>query len=317
MTTESRVAAVVPAFEGGGMLVRCAAALLASSPRPPRVVIVANGNRDGACDAVSAAHGEELEIVRPAANLGFAGGVNLGIAHVMGSCQAPQVIVLVNQDCVVERPALTALTARLEDRSIGVAGALLIEADGRTLQHAGGIVHANGLTDHIGRGERLGTPRPSADPPSRSARRCDPDYVTGALFGFRVEVWRRFGPFDAGYYPAYFEEVDFCIRLAAAGYRIVCEPGARAAHLEGSASGGGSRLLRERYHRSRMRFAARHLLRGANTVRVLVSEAAWLARQRSWREVGPAVAAYPTLVRELRARPRSPRGGAATEVKGR
>jgi GT2 family glycosyltransferase len=308
---ERALGAVVPAYEGGAVLERCIEALLASRPVPPRLVIVGNGNADGACDRVFSRWGAAVEIVRPSANLGFAGGVNAGIAHLLRSAGASarllDAIVLVNQDCLVEPEALAALAHALDDAGVGIAGAYLLEPDGRTLQHAGGVVHANGLTDHLGRGQPWNGGA-GGDVRADRETALTIDYVTGALCAFRPEIWRRFGPLDAGYFPAYFEEVDFCLKLRCSGYRVVCDPAARAVHVEAGTSGRGSRLHRALYHRSRMRFAARHLLRRATAAGALRAEALWLVRQRSWRELRPVFGAYTALADELRARPRAGRG---------
>jgi GT2 family glycosyltransferase len=276
------------------------------------VLIVANGDVDGACGRVVSRWGGEVEVLRPSANLGFAGGVNAGVAHLLkaytASARRLDAVALVNQDCLVDPDALAALVAALDDPGVGIVGAHLLEPDGRTLQHAGGVIHANGLTDHIGRGEVwYGSDGTADDAPGPPASDRAVDYVTGALCAFRPEFWRRYGPLDAGYFPAYFEEVDFCLKLRRAGYRVVCDPAARAVHVEAATTGRGSQLHRALYHRSRMRFVARHLLRRATVAPALRAEAVWLSRQRSWRELRPVLGAYTALLTELRSRPRTGR----------
>jgi GT2 family glycosyltransferase len=202
------------------------------------------------------------------------------------------VIVLVNQDCVVWPGAIGALVTRVSsDPRIGIVGARLLEPDGRTLQHAGGVIHANGLTDHLGRGlpdsPRFGSP-------------MDVEYVTGALLALRVSTWRQLGPFDAGYQPVYFEEVDYCVRARRAGLRIVYEPASVAVHSEARSSGGvESALFLRRYHRSRMRFLAHHRLRRGSWLRTIAAELRWLAAQRRVSQVVPALRAYAALPVDL------------------
>jgi GT2 family glycosyltransferase len=180
-----------------------------------------------------------------------------------------------------------ALVAELD---VSVVGARLYAEDGRTLQHAGSRVAANGLTQHIGRGEVS----------SGNYRACrDVDYVTGALFAFTGETWSRHGPFDEKFFPAYFEEVDFCRRCQAAGGRVVYVPECEAVHLEGSVLAAGSRAFLSAYHAGRVRFAAQHLLVRGKTMRALRAEAAWLSSLRRASEIAPVLAAYRRLPRLL------------------
>ncbi len=282
--TRGRVTVVVVAYDGGPLLADCVDAVLASSREPPTVVLVDNASRDGVPERIARRYPRRLHLVSQGANRGFAGGVNAGLARVAAEASAGDVSVLVNQDCLIAPGSLDVLAERLHSLAdIAVVGGCLLEPDGRTLQHAGGCIHRNGLTDHIGRGRAAET---AADGPT------EVDYVTGALFAFRMITWRRFGPFDEAYHPVYFEDVDFCVRVRAAGLRVVYEPCAVAVHHEASSSGRGSRRFLARYHRSRMRFVARHSIPTHGWFRVLGAETKWLARQRAIDEIAPALRAY-------------------------
>jgi len=287
-----RVTAVVVAYYGENCIDACLRALLATDYPALQVLVVDNDSGDATVAAV-AAYGARVGLLELDRNYGFGGGANRGIA---AAAVAADIVALVNQDCVVEPDWLAPLVAELTgDRDIGVVGARLFDSDGVTLQHAGGVVAANGLTAHIGRGLRA---------PDAFAETCDVDYVCGALIALRVDTWERFGPFDEGYFPAYFEEVDFCVRVRAGAMRVVYVPDSRARHAEaGSSAGTSSRVFLQRYHRSRLRFVARHLLRRGRGAQWLRAEAAWLLRLRRWHEIAPVLGAYarlPLLLRQLR-----------------
>jgi GT2 family glycosyltransferase len=294
----SSVAAVVPVFDGESVLARCLDALLDSDPSL-RVVVADDGSSDASLALASqwaAASSGRLVVVALGRNHGFAGAVNRGV-DVAIETFAPDVVVLVNQDCFVKPGWLAPLVAALADPAVAVAGARLLDADGATLQHAGAHIEANGLTTHFGRGLR--------DPRAhRDAR--DVDYVCGALFALRTPTWTRLGRFDEGYAPAYFEEVDFCVRARRHGLRVVYVPASEAVHAEASTS-GSARTFYRRYHRSRMRFVVRNLLRERGAAAWLRSELAWLLRLRDRAQVAALLRAYarvPALVLEKRrARP--------------
>jgi hypothetical protein len=87
----------------------------------------------------------------------------------------------------------------------------------------------------------------------------DVPYVTGAGIAMRRSDWERVGGFDEGFFPAYFEDVDLCLRVRAAGLRCVYQPQARLRHQESSSTGKYSGPFYFYYHRNRIRMALRTL----------------------------------------------------------
>ena len=292
--TVIRVAAIVVAYDGGDELFRCVDAVRASGYAALRLIVIDNASVDGACDRLRALGSADVHVVEMSRNVGFAGGVNAGVAWLRdhGYLVDDDVVVLVNQDCIVQQGAVAALVTRLlSDPRIGVVGARILAPDERTLQHAGGLIRENGLTEHLGRG--------LADCALFWTLR-DVEYVTGALCAFRASTWAMLGPFDERYQPVYFEEVDFCLRARRAGLRVVYEPACVAIHAEAASSGGtSSRLFLRRYHRNRIRFLAHHCLRRGSVMRTLGAELRWLVAQRRVGDVWPVLRAYAGLALDL------------------
>jgi GT2 family glycosyltransferase len=281
-----RTAVIVVAFNGEALLGDCLDALLDGMEPGLEIFVVDNGSRDPTREVArprAAGRPGAVSTLALPRIFGFAGGVNRGVAALLACDSPPEVLVLVNQDCVVSRGWLAPLVDALADPQVAVVGARLLEADGVTLQHAGARIEANGLTTHVGRGCR---------DPGAYREHADVDYVCGALVAMRTDAWIAFGPFDEGYAPAYYEEVDFCVRARRAGRRIVYVPHCEAVHLEAASSVTGSALFLRRYHRSRLRFVVRVLLRRGKALRWMAAEANWLLRLRSWRDIAPVLAAY-------------------------
>ena len=61
------------------------------------------------------------------------------------------------------------------------------------------------------------------------------DWLVGAALMARRAVWDQVGGFDEGYF-MYSEELDWCRRVKAAGWRIVYLPAAQITHYEGKSS---------------------------------------------------------------------------------
>jgi GT2 family glycosyltransferase len=286
-----RVNAVVVAFDGGDALRRCICALLSSTYQPLEILVVDNGSVDPDATAELASLSENVAVVLSRRNLGFAGGVNFAMRWFLERGPRADIYALVNQDCFVRPGWLGPLVATLSaEPRVAVVGSRIYEADGRTLQHAGGVIHPNGLTDHIGRG---------CEDDAAYRDRIDVDYVTGALCAFRAGAWDRFGPMDAAYYPAYFEEADFCVRARAAGLRVVYVPESEAIHQESTTLGRGTNAQLMVYHRNRMRFAARHLSRAGVRGPALTCELRWLFSGHGAGQVSALARAYPALAGDL------------------
>lgn len=289
----TRAVAIVPVFGGARLLPSCVGALL-SADQDLDVLVVDDGSPDDSvavASALAASSGGRVRVLPLEANLGFAGAVNCGVDAALRGPRLPDVLVLVNQDCVVKPGFLAPLVSALSDSRVAVAGARLLESDGVTLQHAGARIEPNGLTTHPGRG--------CTDPAfAREAVACD--YVCGALMALRTDTWRRFGPFDEGYRPAYFEEADFCAKARAAGLLALYVPDSEAVHAEASCS--SPRQFLRRYHGSRIRFVVRRLWPELGVRRWLRAEARWLASLRRGSDLVPVLAAYaqvPRLLAEL------------------
>ena len=279
--------------------------MLASDLRP-RIVVVDNASGDGSAD-IAAAH-DDVTVLRNTDNRGFAAAVVQGVDAGDGDP-----IVLLNPDTEVEPDCLRHLCGVLAEEDVAIAGCKILDPDGRTLQHAGGIVHANALTDHIGRGE--------TDEGQHDEVR-DVPYVTGAGLALRRSTWDRLGGLDPGYWPAYYEELELCWRARAVGDRVVIEPRAVMRHHEaessraedGEAEGESgdasdaaegerprelSRSYYRAYHRNRLRFVMRNFPASQILGGFAPAEARWLLRGGARGHTAALLGAYAGAVIRL------------------
>jgi len=114
---------------------------------------------------------------------------------------------------------------------IGAVGARLIYPDGK-LQHAGVVLGMGGIASHIFIGMPKGVGGYFAwDRVVRSY-----SAVTAACLLVRREVFEELDGYDEGFAVG-FNDVDFCIRLGQAGYRLLCTPHAELTHYESVSRG--------------------------------------------------------------------------------
>jgi GT2 family glycosyltransferase len=237
------VSIILVVWNQAHFVLKCLRALLADASGPSfEVILVDNASAAETQRLLSRLAG--VIILRNPTNIGFLLACNQGAAMARG-----RAILLVNSDAFVRPGALAAAVATLESEAdIGAVGARLVLPDGR-LQEAGCDIWPDGTTR--GRGRGLPAEAPEA------MIRHGVDYCSGAFLMIKTALWRRLGGFDEVYAPGYYEEADFCLRLKAAGFRVVVDPHVAVDHFElGSEVRAGAAARAS--ERNRLTFAARH-----------------------------------------------------------
>jgi GT2 family glycosyltransferase len=198
------------------------------------VIVLDNNSTDLTAELLSRVSG--AKILRLSENLHFLRGVNRAAREATG-----RHLLLLNNDAQLLPGAVEAAVRILDsDETVGGVGGRIILPDG-TLQEAGSIIWSDGTCSGYGRGGE-----PTA--PEFMYRR-EVDYCSAACIMTPRAVFERFGGFDERYVPAYYEEVDYCVRLWASGLRIVFDPDVVVRHYEfGSASAGPALELQQRNH---------------------------------------------------------------------
>lgn len=238
------VAVVVLTFDPpAGLLERCVASVAAAGGAQ-RIVVVDNGN-DAAARLATLEPGVEVDLLHPGRNLGFAGGMNLGIEHAIAR-GATHVAVL-NDDAAVEPGWLGPLLAECggaDDRVGAVQPMLVFDTDPPTVNSLGVQLAPDGAGRDIGYGTRL------PEPGSVAAAAHDIALFTGGAVLLRADFVADTGGFDTRFF-LYYEDVDLALRGAERGWRYRCVPAVRVHHV-GSASMARRPDLAV-YHRERNR----------------------------------------------------------------
>lgn len=244
-----RLGVVVLNWNGRAHLQACLRSLALSDHTNHFVVVVDNGSRDGSVTMVR----EEfpgVEVVALTENRRFAGGNNAGALHAIEA--GAQLVLLLNNDATVEPSTLRHLTAVFDvDPTIGVAGPRIVYSSRpETIWYGGGEFRAVwGWVAHRALRRGCGD---GADPDGPT------DWVTGCALAARAVAWEELGGLDERFY-IYAEDVDFCRRAVARGWRIAYTSAARV-HHDVSSTVGGEHSPFKAYHRARSRrqFLRRH-----------------------------------------------------------
>jgi GT2 family glycosyltransferase len=193
-------------------------------PELYEVVLVDNASSDGTADLLAALDGD-VTIIRNEVNQGFARASNQGAAAARG-----RHLLFLNNDTELHPGWLEPVVEILDrEPDVGAVGALLLFPDG-LVQHAGvTIVEFRDRPEPIFGGVHASY-RSHPDAPGIRTRR-DVRCLTAALLGVRREAFEAAGGFDEGFWNGN-EDVDLCLRLNVAGWRLVYEPACVATHHE-------------------------------------------------------------------------------------
>ena len=157
----------------------------------------------------------------------FSAKVNAGAAVAGGDH-----VLLFNDDLEVTSPDwLAAMLEYSQEPAVGAVGAKLLYPDGR-LQHIGMVLGVAGVAAHAFH------QHPGVSPGYAGSAVMVRNYsaVTGACLMSRREVFNEVHGFDERF-PIDFNDVDYCLRLQRAGYRIVFTPWAQLNHHESASFG--------------------------------------------------------------------------------
>ncbi|MBM7622080.1 GT2 family glycosyltransferase [Bacillus tianshenii] len=165
-----------------------------------------------------------IVVVKDGKKRGFLKNCNNAVKHAKG-----RYLLFLNNDTLVKKDWLKYLLELFEkDKRVGVVGSKLIFPDGR-LQEAGSIIFKDGSTLGYGRGD-------SPDKPEYSYVR-EVNYCSGACILVKKELFFSAGMFDEQFSPAYYEEVDLCMKIRELGYKVMYQPLSEVIHYEfGSSS---------------------------------------------------------------------------------
>ncbi|MEW5739585.1 MAG: glycosyltransferase family 2 protein [Myxococcota bacterium] len=250
------------------------------------IVVVDNASTDGS-EAELRARCPRAVVLQSGANLGFAGGNNVGVRWSLA--QGADAVWLLNNDAVADEGALGALIEVDEQRpDAGAIGARIYEyAERERLQCWGG----GWINLWAGRAREF----------NRRVSEEQLDYISGCALYLPRRAIERSGMLDEGFF-MYFEDAELSLRYREQGWSLAVAPDAKVFHKGGASARPGRRQARWRTQ-SLLRVLRLHApsylasmtlssaLRGASMLahrdwsqlRALVEDVAAFAREPDWR----------------------------------
>ena len=250
-----RLTIVVVSYEARERLLACLAAVAARVTLPHEVIVVDNASTDGSAEAVRARF-PRAEVIANPENVGFSRANNQGLRRARGDY-----VLVLNGDAEVGAGAVEAMAAILDARpDVGIVGPRTRYPDGRIQVSFGPMLTplAEWGQRRLVHGVRDGDPNALRRVEAMASAEHEPAWVSGACLLARRSALEAVSLFDEGFF-LYEEDVDLCVRVRQAGFRVVFTPAAEVVHHLGASMGRGPDRAAFEYDRSHLRFYGKHL----------------------------------------------------------
>lgn len=194
---------------------------------------------------------EKLEYVSFPQNRGFAAGANAGISRASSS-----LVLLLNPDVIVDPNVVRELCERMKQApDTAIACPLLRNPDGtsqvkfqlRPLPTLASVISDALFLDELK--ALVGSSEAEGGEFNRDPEGIEVEQPAAAFWLLRKSVWEALKGFDVRFFPAWFEDVDYCKRAREGGWKLRLFPDLSAVHSGGCSldSLGFSRFLTLHY----------------------------------------------------------------------
>lgn len=246
------VSVIIPTRDRIDLLAPCLHSLLRKSLYPRfDVIVVDNDSVEPRTQALLhglQAQDPRLKVLRKSGAFNFSALCNAGV----GAGRGDYLVFLNNDTEVVTPDWIERLLFFASAPDVGAVGAKLLYPGGR-VQHVGVLLGMGGVAGHFG----AGLNEDDHGWMGRNVLPHDVAAVTGACMMIERSKFDAVGGFDEIDLPVELNDVDLCLRLAARGWRTICNPQTLLIHRQSASRGGGALRLQRVYETERRAFYER------------------------------------------------------------
>ncbi len=217
------VSVVIPNLNGAKYLGDCIDSLLTQSVKC-KIIVVDNASTDNSIQLLEA-YGQKVTVLPQTRNLGFAGGVNVGIKHALED--KADYIAVFNNDAVAEKDwAKSLIDTLVTNQNCAIATSKILQLNKNLFDAVGTCYSIFGAPFSRGRNEK------------DNGQYDQEELVfggSGCASMYKAELFNKIGLFDEDFF-AYYEEDDVNFRAHLADYQVITAPKSVVHHRVGSTS---------------------------------------------------------------------------------
>jgi GT2 family glycosyltransferase len=223
-----KVSIIIPHFNGKNILQRCLMSLNNQINDDFEVIIIDNNSEDNSIEEVRKIF-PKIRIIKQLQNFGFAKAINIGISNAKG-----EYVFLLNNDTEVDKFCMKSLIDVLDKNPeiTAVTGKIKSLDNRKIIESVGDYINIT-LQPY---------PRGKGDLENKWNQGDYVFLITGGGSLFRKEIFNNVGMFDESFF-AYYEDVDWCLRAQAMGYKFWFEPKAIIYHKGKTTSNRNPKFL--------------------------------------------------------------------------
>lgn len=196
---------VIPNWNGADVIADCLKSIERQSVSPLEVIVVENGSIDNSAELIKEKF-PKVRLIQLEKNIGFAGGVNVGIKAAKG-----EYVFLLNNDAELEKDTLKNLIKTVENENADITQCVILTDNGKLIDSVGDEYSFWGLP-YPGMRNYSSSNVPKEDKEIFSA--------SGGASLYKMSLFKSIGYFDERFF-AYYEDVDISMRSQLANKKLV------------------------------------------------------------------------------------------------
>ena len=205
MMINSKVAVIVVNWKKYDITSSCIESILNSTNSNFKIILVDNESDNKKVKNFK--YRDEIKIIQNKKNEGFSKANNIGIDYALKNNY--DYTILINNDTVVEKNLIEVLLKTAQAKNFSVLQPLILKYHGKEIWNAGGRINyffGNFITR-----KKVGNSLNSSNELI--------EWFTGCCCLFKTKIFKEIGKLDESFF-AYYEDVDFSLRLKKHGYKI-------------------------------------------------------------------------------------------------
>ncbi len=223
MNADKKIAVIIINWKKYDLTLNCIDSVLKSSYKNFKIILIDNESQNSFPDEINKS--EKIQIIKNKNNEGFSKANNQGIKYSIKN--GFDYVLLLNNDTLIQNDLIDSLIQQSSTLNQKIIQPLILNYDGSKIWNAGGkINNFFGTFQTLEKGKGF---------KSFKRNRTYTDWFTGCCVLIKLEIFNQVGYFDERFF-AYYEDVDYSIRLKKMGYPIALMTNSYLQHYESASS---------------------------------------------------------------------------------
>ena len=223
MNADKKIAVIIINWKKYDLTLNCIDSVLKSSYKNFKIILIDNESQNSFPDQINKS--EKIQIIKNENNEGFSKANNQGIKYSIK--HGFDYVLLLNNDTLIKNDLIDSLIQQSSTLNQKIIQPLILNYDGSKIWNAGGkINNFFGTFQTLEKGKGF---------KNFKRNRIYTDWFTGCCVLIKLEIFNHVGYFDERFF-AYYEDVDYSIRLKKMGYSIALMTNSYLQHYESASS---------------------------------------------------------------------------------